>query len=109
MPEGGRLTVEVRCDDAASDLEICFADEGIGMDPREVEGYFQPFRSSFEQGTGLGAAIVYRIVQEHAGRIQLDSTPGRGTRVRIAIPRWCVGPGSVESLTLQPAHGGSTC
>ncbi len=46
-----------------------------------------PFSSSFEEGTGLGAAIVYRIVQEHGGKIMLHSEPGTGTVVRIRLPR----------------------
>ena len=107
MPDGGRLGVEVHCDDARDEVELSFSDEGVGMDEREVEGYFQPFRSSFAEGTGLGAAIVYRIVQEHGGRIQLESAPGRGTRVRVLLPRWCGAP--AEARTPEPlrAHGGA--
>jgi two-component system sensor histidine kinase PilS (NtrC family) len=87
MPDGGTLTIEAGAQGAGDRLEICFADEGVGMDEREIEGYFQPFRSSFEEGTGLGAAIVYRLVEEHGGKIALESAPGRGTRVRIVMPR----------------------
>ena len=86
MRDGGALRISVA---PAGDgrVEVCFADEGIGMGQRERELYFQPFSSSFHQGTGLGAAIVYRLVEEHAGRIQLDSSSGAGTRVRILLPR----------------------
>ena len=63
------------------------SDQGKGMDEREVEAYFQPFRGSFGEGTGLGAAIVYRLIEEHGGRINLETAPGRGTRVRIVLPR----------------------
>ena len=47
-----------------------FADQGKGMSREERERYFQPFSSSFEEGTGLGAAIVYRLVADplHVGR-----------------------------------------
>ena len=76
----------------ASSVELRDAD-GAGRDrlratrawawtSRERERYFQPFSSSFGEGTGLGAAIVYRLVEEHGGRIHLDSAPGQGTRVR---------------------------
>jgi two-component system sensor histidine kinase PilS (NtrC family) len=86
MPRGGTLAIRVA---AAGDdrVEIAFADQGKGMDEREVESYFQPFRGSFDQGTGLGAAIVYRLIEEHGGRIALETAPGRGTRVRILLPR----------------------
>jgi len=57
------------------------------MDERTRDGYFQPFRSAFDEGTGLGAAIVYRLVEEHGGRIDLSSEPGRGTTVQIVVPR----------------------
>jgi len=86
MPAGGALTIGVRSD-ARNRIEIGFTDEGRGMDPGEVEKYFQPFQGAFGEGTGLGAAIVYRLVEEHGGRIQVDSAPGRGTRIRISIPR----------------------
>jgi len=64
-----------------------FADEGIGMDERAQASYFQPFHSAFGEGTGLGAAIVYRLVEEHGGRIGIESKPGLGARVHILIPR----------------------
>ena len=57
------------------------------MDERSREGYFQPFRSAFEEGTGLGAAIVYRLVEEHGGASRIDSVPGRGTTIHIFVPQ----------------------
>ncbi len=86
MPSGGTLTVAVTLLTAPRQVEILFEDEGIGMDEKEIAGYFQPFHSLFEEGTGLGAAIVYRLVEEHGGRIALESRPGQGTRVRILLP-----------------------
>ena len=87
MPQGGALTLALRADRANNEVSIAFSDEGIGMDERSREGYFQPFRSAFEEGTGLGAAIVYRLVEEHGGRIDLQSQPGRGTTIRIVVPQ----------------------
>jgi two-component system sensor histidine kinase PilS (NtrC family) len=86
MPGGGTLAIRVGASDP-NVVEIVFSDQGKGMDEREVEAYFQPFRGSFDEGTGLGAAIVYRLIEEHGGRIALDTAPGRGTRVRILLPR----------------------
>jgi two-component system, NtrC family, sensor histidine kinase PilS len=87
MPQGGALTISVRPDPARNEIEVAFTDEGIGMDERTREGYFQPFRSSFDEGTGLGSAIVYRLVEEHGGRIDVASEPGRGATIRIVVPR----------------------
>jgi two-component system sensor histidine kinase PilS (NtrC family) len=102
MPHGGTLRIEVFAQSAGDRLEICFADEGIGMDDRAIEGYFQPFRSSFEEGTGLGAAIVYRLVEEHGGKIALESKPGAGTRVRIQLPR--SRPRAIASPPTEPVE-----
>ena len=86
MPDGGKLEIEIGLRNRDRDVEICFADEGRGMSPAEIESYFHPFKSAFPEGTGLGAAIVYRLVAEHGGKIDIESTPGRGTRVRVTIP-----------------------
>jgi two-component system sensor histidine kinase PilS (NtrC family) len=74
------------------------------MDEKTQAGYFQPFRSFFEEGTGLGAAIVYRLVEEHGGKIAVDSTPGAGTRVRIVLPRR---QGAGVALQSRPAPQGA--
>jgi two-component system sensor histidine kinase PilS (NtrC family) len=87
MPHGGGLTISVKTDRERNEVEVAFADEGVGMDDRTREGYFQPFRSAFEEGTGLGAAIVYRLIEEHGGRIAVDSRAGRGTTIRTIVPR----------------------
>jgi signal transduction histidine kinase len=87
MPDGGRVEIEVRWAGAGGEVEISFVDSGVGMDEQQQRLYFQPFNSSFAEGTGLGAAIVYRVVEEHGGKIFLDSGSGAGTRVRIVLPR----------------------
>lgn len=87
MPGGGTLRIEVDHGPGREDVEVRFSDDGRGMNDGEQQRYFQPFSGSFERGTGLGAAIVYRLVEEHGGRISLTSTPGDGTCVRVVIPR----------------------
>jgi two-component system, NtrC family, sensor histidine kinase PilS len=100
MPDGGALTISVTADDPRNEVSVTFSDEGVGMDERARDGYFQPFRSAFDEGTGLGAAIVYRLVEEHGGRIDLESVPGRGTSIRIAVPR--VRSGAAPSVNAPP-------
>ncbi len=85
MPDGGTLSVAVRRF-REGQIEIRFSDTGIGMDAEMQTRYFQPFNSSFSEGTGLGAAIVYRLVEEHGGRIQIDSREGEGTSVSVVLP-----------------------
>ncbi len=86
MPQRGTLTIGARRCEGSDEVELSFADDGVGMDERQKRRYFQPFSSSFRHGTGLGGAIVYRLVEEHRGRIQLESSPGQGTTVRVRLP-----------------------
>jgi two-component system sensor histidine kinase PilS (NtrC family) len=89
MPGGGRLVLSARLDktdDAHADLVLGVQDEGCGIPAEDLDGIFQPFRSSFEKGTGLGLAIVHRIVTDYGGVIQVSSTVGAGTTVRVRLP-----------------------
>jgi two-component system sensor histidine kinase PilS (NtrC family) len=107
MPGGGRLEIALVPRGADGQVALIFSDEGRGMDAEERERYFQPFSGSFPQGTGLGAAIVYRLVEEHGGRIELGSSPGRGTRVTILLPRLGAGEAapSETEMPLRAAGG----
>ena len=74
-------------------LQIEIIDDGPGL-PQEIEGdVFEPFVSGRENGTGLGLALVSKIISEHGGWIAVDSAPGR-TVFRISLP---VAPPSEES------------
>ncbi len=84
MPNGGTLEVEGTLDDG--DYIIRFRDDGRGMSEKERSNLFHPFRTFFDGGTGIGMAIVYRIVEEHGGRISVRSEQGSGTVVEVALP-----------------------
>lgn len=85
MPEGGRLRIsgEKRTDGR---YRIVFEDTGSGMSEEERARLFHPFKSFFDDGTGIGMSIVYRIVEEHHGEIDVQSAPGRGTAITIHLP-----------------------
>ncbi len=85
MPDGGTLSVQV-AGHGGDRVMVTFRDEGHGMDEETARSYFQPFRSRFQGGSGLGAAIVYRLVEEQGGQVQLVSWPGKGTEVRVILP-----------------------
>ncbi|MFB6345001.1 MAG: ATP-binding protein [bacterium] len=86
MPSGGELTIG--CQPHGSDYgEIYVRDTGEGMTAEEQDKIFNPFYTTKEDGTGLGMAITHRIVEEHGGYINIDSTPGEGTNVSVLIPR----------------------
>ena len=88
MPDGGRLLLSVETEQAATQGEVVLSvqDEGRGIPPDELDSIFQPYRSTFERGTGLGLAIVHRIVSDYGGVIQVSSTVGVGTTVRVRLP-----------------------
>lgn len=84
MPNGGTLTV--RATATGDDYHIVFTDSGRGMSPADLGRLFQPFRTSFPSGTGLGMAISYRIVQAHGGRIDVTSREGEGSSIIVSLP-----------------------
>jgi two-component system NtrC family sensor kinase len=87
IPDGGRITVATStAEDGSVTAEI--SDTGIGIAPENVAKIYDPFYTTkgVGQGTGLGLAVSYGIVQEHGGHISVDSTPGSGTTFRITLP-----------------------
>lgn len=85
MTAGGNLTVLGREEDAW--YSIRFVDTGRGMSEEQLARLFTPFATAFDGGTGLGMAIVRRIVEDHGGVIDAESKPGEGTTVTILLPR----------------------
>jgi signal transduction histidine kinase len=67
-------------------------DTGAGIGREQLTRLFEPYYTTKEKGTGLGLMIVYRIVREHGGRIDVESHPGRGTVFRLWLPRSDSGP-----------------
>lgn len=88
MDAGGTLSVAGREEGAW--YSIRFIDTGRGMSQEELSRLFTPFSTAFDGGTGLGMAIVRKIVEEHGGAIDADSRPGEGTTVTVLLPRSAV-------------------
>jgi two-component system sensor histidine kinase HydH len=61
-------------------------DTGKGMAPEVMENIFHPFFTTKDKGTGLGLAVIHKIITDHQGDIQVDSAPGRGTTFLVKLP-----------------------
>jgi two-component system, NtrC family, nitrogen regulation sensor histidine kinase NtrY len=85
MPAGGTLTL--RTLDLENKVLIEIADTGKGLTPEETARLFTPYYTTKQQGTGLGLAIVQSVVSDHNGSISVTSDEGRGTTIRIELPR----------------------
>jgi signal transduction histidine kinase len=87
MPEGGDLRIRL-ITDGGQQAVIEFADTGAGILPGNMKKIFEPFFSTKENGdgTGLGLSISYRIVQNHGGRIEVESEVGMGSVFKVFLP-----------------------
>jgi PAS domain S-box-containing protein len=101
MPQGGDLRIGLRAENlteawcskhrdakAGDHVVLTVKDTGIGMDEGTLARIFEPFftRKGLGKGTGLGLSMVYGIVKQHDGFIQVSSTPGKGTEFEIFFP-----------------------
>lgn len=85
MPNGGTLTVRTAQDGSAVRIE--FIDSGTGMPEEVKKRIFEPFMTHGKKhGTGLGMAIVKKVIDDHKGRIEIDSEQGKGTTIRMFLP-----------------------
>ena len=85
MNTGGRLCLAVEPSNGET-VALRVEDQGCGIERDEIERIFQPFRSSFDKGTGLGLATVHRIVTDARGTIHVSSRVGEGTTMRVVLP-----------------------
>ncbi|MEO8315031.1 MAG: ATP-binding protein [Pseudomonadota bacterium] len=87
MPSGGRLTIRTHAISRQADAKyvvIEVSDSGVGMDEDTRRRCLEPFYTTKgERGTGLGLAMVYGMIQRHSAELEIESTPGQGTTMRI--------------------------
>jgi two-component system phosphate regulon sensor histidine kinase PhoR len=88
-PEGGEISISTLKQDCHCSVTV--ADHGIGMTSAQIEKVFDKFyrvdaTNTAISGTGLGMTIVKYLVDAHGGKVEIESTPGRGTRVTICFP-----------------------
>ncbi len=87
MPEGGTIVVETRQEVGNDGAVILFSDTGTGLPAEAAEHVFDKFFTTKEKGLGLGLSICRQIINAHSGRIDIEDNGGRGTTVRIWLPK----------------------
>jgi signal transduction histidine kinase len=87
-PPDGVVTIKTRRVDAnpGPAVEVAVIDRGSGIDPKNLESIFNPFFTTKPDGVGLGLAIVSKIIDDHGGKIAVESTPGEGSVFRVFLP-----------------------
>ena len=105
-PEGG--TIRIRAEDVATGVRLSVADSGIGIAPDDLPTIFDEFHQvgrtvEREGGTGLGLALVQRLVNAHGGRIDVESTLGEGTTFTLTMPRLPLPGIETAASALEPA------
>ncbi len=92
MPNGGRLRIEVRENTRTQMVEMSVADSGIGIPPDRLRLIFEPFFTTKEPdsnghgGTGLGLSVCRQIIEQHQGRIRVESLVGKGSTFTLKLP-----------------------
>jgi two-component system sensor histidine kinase PilS (NtrC family) len=85
MPDGGAILLRIQVEPGAVQVQV--QDEGVGIAPDVLEHIFDPFYTTKPEGTGLGLAQAHRIVEEHGGTLEVDSTLDVGTTFTVRLPR----------------------
>jgi signal transduction histidine kinase len=93
MGSGGRLTVEAGENPAGDTVEVAVADTGCGIPPENLRLIFEPFFTTKQPdehgrgGTGLGLSVCRQIIEQHHGRIRVESVVGRGSKFLVKLPK----------------------
>ena len=95
MPDGGRIRIAVSHPKGWVTIDI--EDDGPGMPPEVLERAFELYYTTKADGSGIGLSMVFRIMQLHGGSIDIESTIGTGTRVRLKLPQEL--PEHIQSAT----------
>ena len=93
MPMGGRLKIEVRDNVPTETVEIRVSDTGLGIAPDQLRKIFEPFFTTKQPdeygrgGSGLGLSVCRQIIEQHHGRIRVESVVGKGSTFTVKLPK----------------------
>jgi len=86
MSSGGKMNISANLDNSGREYIIKVKDTGPGISEENLSKIFQPYFTTKEKGTGLGLAIAYRIINDHKGKIEVESEAGKGTTFTVRLP-----------------------
>jgi signal transduction histidine kinase len=92
MPNGGRLTIDLRENPKTHMAEIAICDTGVGIPPEQLRLIFEPFYTTKKPddqghgGSGLGLSVCRQIIEQHQGRIRVESVVGKGSKFTVKLP-----------------------
>src|SRR5262249_31779186 len=92
MPRGGRLRIEVRENPTVQMAEVKVCDTGVGIPAEQLRLIFEPFYTTKEPdehghgGSGLGLSVCRQIIEQHQGRIRVESLVGKGSKFTVKLP-----------------------
>jgi signal transduction histidine kinase len=84
MPQGGEIRIATTT--LGDRVRLVVADSGRGIAAEDLQRIFDPFFTTKPSGTGLGLSVSYGIVNDHAGTIDVESAPGKGTTFVVTFP-----------------------
>jgi PAS domain S-box-containing protein len=86
MPDGGRLRIEAWADSLDNEIVISILDTGAGISQENLNKIFEPFFTTKPEGIGLGLCLARQVINDHKGKIEIESKVNQGTEVRVRLP-----------------------
>jgi nitrogen fixation/metabolism regulation signal transduction histidine kinase len=86
METSDEKTLTIKTEVVGGEFVLCITDNGIGVSQENLSRIFEPFFSTKQNGLGLGLPMTMRVMEEHSGRVEFNSTEGNGSEVKLILP-----------------------
>lgn len=86
MPNGGEILITAQSNEDLKELNVFIKDSGVGIKPEFLDKIFEPFFTTRAKGLGLGLSVTKKIIEDHGGKIEINSAENQGTTVILSFP-----------------------